>query len=154
MDGDELVFLYQLKDGICQLSYAANIATLAGLPDCLVQRGVEVKTNTRHTERCSHRLTLHVCLGRCLNFIGQESLSNALIKRHQMSRQTGLFNSRFYRMSVKAKTVHYMSLSVTDRCRSVVEKFLSLDLDDKDLDLQLFMKQELLPSADELLNRS
>ena len=43
---------------------------------------------------------------------------------------------------------------VTDRCRSVVEKFLSLDLEDKDLDLQRFMKEELLPSAGELLNCS
>lgn len=43
---------------------------------------------------------------------------------------------------------------VTDRCRSVVEKFLSLDLEDKDLDLQHFMKEDLLPSAGELLNHS
>uniref|UniRef100_A0A671UNH7 MutS protein homolog 5 n=1 Tax=Sparus aurata TaxID=8175 RepID=A0A671UNH7_SPAAU len=88
VDGDELVFLYQLKEGICQSSYAANIATLAGLPTSLVQRGVEV---------------------------------------------------------IQA---------VPDRCRSVVEKFLSLDLEDKDLNLQHFMKEELLPSAGELLNRS
>ena len=49
MDGDELVFLYQLKEGICQSSYAANIATLAGLPTSLVQRGVEVKHTHTHT---------------------------------------------------------------------------------------------------------
>uniref|UniRef100_A0A674EEL8 MutS protein homolog 5 n=1 Tax=Salmo trutta TaxID=8032 RepID=A0A674EEL8_SALTR len=48
VDGDELVFLYQLKDGICRSSYAANIATLAGLPSSLVQRGVEVHYTT-HT---------------------------------------------------------------------------------------------------------
>lgn len=42
VDGEELVFLYQLREGICQSSYAANIATLAGLPPALVQRGVEV----------------------------------------------------------------------------------------------------------------
>uniref|UniRef100_A0A8B9GXH9 MutS protein homolog 5 n=1 Tax=Astyanax mexicanus TaxID=7994 RepID=A0A8B9GXH9_ASTMX len=42
VDGEELVFLYQLKEGICQSSYAANIATLAGLEPALVQRGVEV----------------------------------------------------------------------------------------------------------------
>uniref|UniRef100_H2T542 MutS protein homolog 5 n=1 Tax=Takifugu rubripes TaxID=31033 RepID=H2T542_TAKRU len=82
VDGDELVFLYQLKEGICQSSYAANIATLAGLPPSLVQRG----------------------------------------KRGE--------------------------------CRFVVEKFLSLDLDDKDLDLQRFLKEELLPSAGELLNHT
>lgn len=44
--------------------------------------------------------------------------------------------------------------SVTDRCRFVVEKFLSLDLDDTGLDLQRFMKEELLPSGGKLLNRS
>lgn len=43
---------------------------------------------------------------------------------------------------------------VTDRCRSLVEKFLHLDLEDQDLDLQHFMKEELLPSAGELLNHS
>lgn len=43
---------------------------------------------------------------------------------------------------------------MADRYRFVVEKFLSLDLDDKDLDLQRFMKEELLPSAGELLNHS
>uniref|UniRef100_A0A8C2X1A1 MutS protein homolog 5 n=1 Tax=Cyclopterus lumpus TaxID=8103 RepID=A0A8C2X1A1_CYCLU len=99
VDGDELVFLYQLKEGICQSSYAANIAILAGLPTSLVQRGVEVNTHThRYAEACSHRLTMCVC-------------------------------------------------------RSLVEAFLSLDLDDKDLDLQHFMKEELLPSAGELLNQ-
>lgn len=49
MDGDELVFLYQLKEGICQSSYAANIATLAGLPVSLVQRGVEVNIHIQYT---------------------------------------------------------------------------------------------------------
>lgn len=42
IEGEELIFLYQLKEGICRSSYAANIATLAGLPPALVQRGLEV----------------------------------------------------------------------------------------------------------------
>uniref|UniRef100_A0A8C1N3N5 MutS protein homolog 5 n=1 Tax=Cyprinus carpio TaxID=7962 RepID=A0A8C1N3N5_CYPCA len=42
IEGEELVFLYQVKNGICQSSCAANIATLAGIPDDLVKRGVEV----------------------------------------------------------------------------------------------------------------
>ena len=41
----------------------------------------------------------------------------------------------------------HVCVCVTDRCRSVVETFLSLDLEDTDLDLQHFMKEELLPSA-------
>ncbi|XP_060905407.1 mutS protein homolog 5 [Labrus mixtus] len=105
VDGDELVFLYQLKEGICQSSYAANIATLAGLPTSLVQRGVEV--------------------------------------------------SELYRTGRPVKRIDKASSDEqANRCRSVVEKFLCLDLEDKDLDLQHFMKEELLPSAGELLNRS
>ncbi|XP_069552113.1 mutS protein homolog 5 [Brachyistius frenatus] len=105
VDGDELVFLYQLKEGICQSSYAANIATLAGLPNCLVQRGVEV--------------------------------------------------SELYRTGRPIKrTDKASSDEQAMRCRCVVEKFLSLDLEDKDLDLQSFMKDEVLPSAGELLNCS
>lgn len=37
------------------------------------------------------------------------------------------------------------------RCESVVEKFLSLDLDDPSTDLQSFLKDELLPSIGEVL---
>ncbi|XP_018541696.1 mutS protein homolog 5 [Lates calcarifer] len=105
VDGNELVFLYELKEGICQSSYAANIATLAGLPISLVQRGVEV--------------------------------------------------SELYRTGRPIKRIDKASSDEqANRCRCVVEKFLNLDLEDKDLDLQCFMKEELLPSAGELLNRS
>lgn len=48
----------------------------------------------------------------------------------------------------------WLKQSLTYRCKSVVERFLSLDLEDKDLDLQRFMKEELLPFADELPNHS
>ncbi|KAE8288785.1 MutS protein-like protein 5 [Larimichthys crocea] len=105
VDGDELVFLYQLKEGICQSSYAANIATLAGLPASLVHRGVEVSELYR--------------TGRSIKRIDKES-----------------------------------SDEQANRCRSVVEKFLSIDLEDQELDLQHFLKEELLPSAGGLLNRS
>ncbi|KAM9310002.1 mutS protein homolog 5 [Pholidichthys leucotaenia] len=105
MDGDELVFLYQLKEGICQSSYAANIATLAGLPSSLVQRGMEV--------------------------------------------------SELYRTGRPIRTTDKASFDEqANRCSSVVERFMSLDLEDKDLNLQCFMKDKLLPSAGELLNRS
>ncbi|XP_034466474.1 mutS protein homolog 5 isoform X3 [Hippoglossus hippoglossus] len=105
VDGDELVFLYQLKEGICHSSYAANIATLAGLPVSLVQRGVEV--------------------------------------------------SELYRTGRPIKRIDKASTDEqANRCRSVVERFLNLNLEDKELDLQSFMKEELLPSAGELLNHS
>lgn len=37
------------------------------------------------------------------------------------------------------------------RCESVVEKFLSLDLDDPSTDLQSFLKDELLSTVGEVL---
>uniref|UniRef100_A0A3Q2ZP83 MutS protein homolog 5 n=1 Tax=Kryptolebias marmoratus TaxID=37003 RepID=A0A3Q2ZP83_KRYMA len=97
VDGDELVFLYQLKEGICQSSYAANIAALAGLPTCLVHRAVEA--------------------------------------------------SEHYRTGKPIK--HIDKASSEEQAKSVVQRFLSLDLEDKELELQSFMKDELLPSAGE-----
>uniref|UniRef100_A0A3P9M5H2 MutS protein homolog 5 n=1 Tax=Oryzias latipes TaxID=8090 RepID=A0A3P9M5H2_ORYLA len=105
VDGDELVFLYQLREGICQSSYAANIASLAGLPARLVHRAVEVSEHYR---------------------------TGKPIKRTQGA----------------------SSDEQEKRCRIMVEKFLSLDLDNKDLDLQSFMKEEILPSAGEPQNSS
>ncbi|XP_077383983.1 mutS protein homolog 5 isoform X2 [Festucalex cinctus] len=103
VDGDELVFLYQLKEGICQSSYAANVARLAGLPANLVQRGVEV--------------------------------------------------SELYRTGKAIKRVDCVtSEEQANRYRAVVERFMSLDLEDDNLDLQRFMKEEVLPSAGQLQN--
>ncbi|XP_008321312.1 mutS protein homolog 5 [Cynoglossus semilaevis] len=105
VDGDELVFLYQLKEGICHSSYAANIATLAGLPVGVVKRGVEV--------------------------------------------------SELYRTGRVIKPLDKVSSDEqANRCRSVVEKFLNLDLEDKAVDLHHFMKKELLPSGGDLMNRT
>ncbi|XP_078788760.1 mutS protein homolog 5 isoform X2 [Oryzias latipes] len=105
VDGDELVFLYQLREGICQSSYAANIASLAGLPARLVHRAVEVSEHYR---------------------------TGKPIKRTQGA----------------------SSDEKEKRCKIMVEKFLSLDLDNKDLDLKSFMKEEILPSAGEPQNSS
>ncbi|XP_078502157.1 mutS protein homolog 5 isoform X3 [Lissotriton helveticus] len=41
-DGEELVFFYQLKEGVSTVSHAANIAALAGMPAKVIKRGVEV----------------------------------------------------------------------------------------------------------------
>ncbi|XP_049586797.1 mutS protein homolog 5 [Syngnathus scovelli] len=96
VDGDELVFLYQLRKGICQSSYAANVARLAGLPDDVVQRGLEV--------------------------------------------------SELYRTGKAIKRID-KSDEEADRYATMVEKFMSLDLDDDNLDLQRFLEEEILPSA-------
>lgn len=41
-DGDELVFLYQLVEGVTNSSYACYIASQAELPADIVTRGKEV----------------------------------------------------------------------------------------------------------------
>ncbi|XP_046906065.1 mutS protein homolog 5 [Hypomesus transpacificus] len=98
LDGEELVFLYQLKEGICCSSYAANIASLAGLPSSLVQRGVEVSELYR--------------TGKTINRIDGPS-----------------------------------SEDLASSCARVVDTFLSVDLEDSSVDLQIFMKEQLLPSG-------
>ncbi|XP_073405082.1 mutS protein homolog 5 [Dendrobates tinctorius] len=42
LDGEELVFFYQLKDGVSEVSQAARVATMAGMPEEIIKRGVEV----------------------------------------------------------------------------------------------------------------
>ncbi|XP_051535087.1 mutS protein homolog 5 [Myxocyprinus asiaticus] len=102
IEGEELVFLYEVKDGICQSSYAGNIATLAGIPPALVKRGVEASDLYR--------------TGRPIKKIDRPSADEQ-----------------------------------NSRCAEVVEKFVSLDLDDPDLDLKLYMKDDLQPALEELL---
>ncbi|CAH2314353.1 mutS homolog 5 [Pelobates cultripes] len=42
LDGEELIFFYQMKDGISEASQAARVAAKAGLPSEIIKRGVEV----------------------------------------------------------------------------------------------------------------
>ncbi|XP_035177322.1 mutS protein homolog 5 [Oxyura jamaicensis] len=101
-DGDELVFFYQIKQGVSTVSHAANIAALAGMPAKIIERGVEVSELIRN--------------GKAIKRIDHPS------KGDQM-----------------------------EKCKSVVEKFLCLDLDDPHLDLEEFMRKEVLPSAASVL---
>lgn len=57
----------------------------------------------------------------------------------------------FLHVIVLLKCVFSKGVCFSDRCACVVEKFLSLDLDDKSVDLQAFLKDELLPSGGGLL---
>lgn len=41
-DGDDLVFFYQLCQGVASASHASYTAAQAGLPDQLIARGKEV----------------------------------------------------------------------------------------------------------------
>ncbi|XP_073494106.1 mutS protein homolog 5 [Phyllobates terribilis] len=42
LGGEELVFFYQLKDGVSEVSQAARVAAMAGMPEEIIKRGVEV----------------------------------------------------------------------------------------------------------------
>uniref|UniRef100_A0A8C5QV73 MutS homolog 5 n=1 Tax=Leptobrachium leishanense TaxID=445787 RepID=A0A8C5QV73_9ANUR len=42
LDGEDLIFFYQLKDGVSEASQAARVAAMAGLPAEIIRRGVEV----------------------------------------------------------------------------------------------------------------
>ncbi|KAJ6660094.1 hypothetical protein lerEdw1_018020 [Lerista edwardsae] len=101
-DGDDLVFFYQIKEGVSTVSHAANIAALAGMPPKVISRGIEVSELLRNGKP---------------------------IQRTDQSSQDKQLKS----------------------CRSLVDKFLSLDLDDPQLDLKEFMNQEVLPSSASIL---
>ncbi|XP_057264568.1 mutS protein homolog 5 isoform X1 [Pezoporus wallicus] len=97
-DGDELIFFYQIKQGMSTVSHAANIAALAGMPAKIIERGVEVSELIRN--------------GKAIKRIDDPSKDERM-----------------------------------EKCKSVVEKFLCLDLDDPHVDLEEFMCKEVLPSA-------
>ncbi|XP_030889549.1 mutS protein homolog 5 isoform X1 [Leptonychotes weddellii] len=101
-DGDDLVFFYQVCEGIAKASHASHTAARAGLPDQLLTRGKEVSDLIRS--------------GKPIKPVKE------LLKEKQM-----------------------------ENCQTLVDKFLKLDLDDPDLDLDLFMSQEVLPAATALL---
>lgn len=101
-DGEELVFFYQIKEGMSTVSHAANIAALAGMPSKIIDRGVEVSElfhNGKPIQRTDHP-----------------------------SREKQMQN-----------------------CKSLVDKFLSLDLDNSQVDLKEFLIQEVLPSSASIL---
>lgn len=101
-DGEELIFFYQIKQGMSTVSHAANIAALAGMPAKIIERGVEVSELIRNGKA---------------------------IKRPD----------------------HPSRGDQIEKCKSLVEKFLCLDLDDPHVDLEKFMREEVLPPAASVL---
>ncbi|XP_062981785.1 mutS protein homolog 5 isoform X1 [Elgaria multicarinata webbii] len=101
-DGDELVFFYQIKEGVSTVSHAANIAALAGMPPKVIARGVEVSELFR---------------------------SGKPIQR----------------------TDHSLKEKQLQSCKILVDKFLSLDLNNPQMDLKEFMNQEVLSSSASIL---
>ncbi|XP_069799845.1 mutS protein homolog 5 isoform X2 [Dendropsophus ebraccatus] len=96
LDGEDLVFFYQLKDGVSEVSQAAKVASMAGMPDEIVKRGVEVSEQFRRGDAIQ-------CFDEAAN---QEKM---------------------------------------EMCRKLVSRFLSLDLDDPELDLEKYLSEEVLP---------
>uniref|UniRef100_A0A452UEB4 MutS homolog 5 n=1 Tax=Ursus maritimus TaxID=29073 RepID=A0A452UEB4_URSMA len=101
-DGDDLVFFYQVCEGIAKASHASHTAAQAGLPDQLLTRGKEVSDLIRS--------------GKPIKPVKE------LLKEKQM-----------------------------ENYQTLVDKFLKLDLEDPNLDLDLFMSQEVLPAATAIL---
>lgn len=114
-------------------------------------------------EACSHWLTDWltdcVCVFHQVSELYRTGRSIKRIDKESSDEQANRFvKLQLHRRTTTTKTrqerVMFLKHTVTDRCRSVVEKFLSIDLEDQELDLQHFLKEELLPSAGGLLNRS
>ncbi|XP_053330075.1 mutS protein homolog 5 [Spea bombifrons] len=98
LDGEELVFFYQMKDGVSEASQAARVAAMAGLPANIIRRGMEVSELFRS--------------GRAIECLNPEA------KKEKMK-----------------------------KCKNMVSSFLSLDLEDPQLDLQNYMTNQVLPSS-------
>lgn len=101
-EGDDLVFFYQVCEGVAGASHASHTATQAGLPDRLTARAKEVSDFIRS--------------GKPIKPVKE------LQKQNQM-----------------------------EKCQTLVDKFLRLDLEDPSLDLDIFMSQEVLPAATTIL---
>ncbi|XP_068415370.1 mutS protein homolog 5 isoform X5 [Eschrichtius robustus] len=101
-DGNDLVFFYQVCEGVANASHASHTAAQAGLPEKLVARGKEVSDL--------------ICSGKPIKPVKE------LLKEKQM-----------------------------ENCQTLVNKFLKLDLEDPNLDLDIFMSQEVLPAATTIL---
>nr|XP_011767134.1 mutS protein homolog 5 isoform X3 [Macaca nemestrina] len=101
-DGNDLVFFYQVCEGVVKASHASHTAAQAGLPDKLVARGKEVSDLIRS--------------GKPIKPLKD------LLKKNQM-----------------------------ENCQTLVDKFMKLDLEDPNLDLNIFMSQEVLPAATSIL---
>lgn len=57
-DGDDLVFFYQVCEGIAKASHASHTAAQAGLPDQLLTRGKEVRSKGQNLHQASLPLSL------------------------------------------------------------------------------------------------
>ncbi|XP_027732494.1 mutS protein homolog 5 isoform X2 [Vombatus ursinus] len=101
-DGNDLIFFYQVREGVANASHASHTAAQAGLPAKLITRGLEVSELIRKGKPIKP--------------------DKGLLKENQM-----------------------------ENCQALVDKFLKLDLEDPELDLSIFMSQQVLPTASSIL---
>ncbi|XP_072134230.1 mutS protein homolog 5 [Mobula birostris] len=94
-DGEELVFFYQLKEGVSTDSYTANTAILAGMPPQVVKRGLQISDLYRRGQP--------IC-----------------------------------RLDCPSKSNQF------ETHKALVDKFLQLDLNDPNIDLQEFLSKDIL----------
>ncbi|XP_056396503.1 mutS protein homolog 5 isoform X2 [Hyla sarda] len=71
LDGEELVFFYQLKDGVSEVSQAARVASMAGMPEEIIKRGVEVSELFRQGRaiHCLHQTAKQEKIDKCQKLI-------------------------------------------------------------------------------------
>ncbi|XP_075692441.1 mutS protein homolog 5 [Rhinoderma darwinii] len=71
LDGEELVFFYQLKDGVSEVSQAARVASMAGMPDQIIRRGVEVSELFRrgHAIQCLNQVAKQEKMDKCQKLV-------------------------------------------------------------------------------------
>ena len=74
MDGEDVVFLYQLADGVARKSHASHIARTAGLPPDIVTRGAQVSV-----KKCEYRKVVYWSRGfySSAAFIRRQPICNA-----------------------------------------------------------------------------
>ncbi|MGH0152303.1 UNVERIFIED_CONTAM: hypothetical protein FKN15_033362 [Acipenser sinensis] len=135
VDGEELVFFYQLREGVSTSSYAANIATLAGMPAKIVQRGVE----TLETAVDGEELVFFYQL--------REGVSTSSYAAN-IATLAGMPAK-----IVSDTPLHWFCNVITgaEQCKELVNRFLHLDLEDLSVDLQEFMRTEVLLAAASVL---
>ncbi|XP_049621085.1 mutS protein homolog 5 isoform X1 [Suncus etruscus] len=101
-DGNDLVFFYQICEGVANATHASHTAAQAGLPSKLIARGKEVSDL--------------ICSGKPIKPVKE------LLKEKQIK-----------------------------SCQTLVDKFLKLDLEDPNVDLDTFMNQEVMSAATTIL---
>ncbi|XP_044162334.1 mutS protein homolog 5 isoform X2 [Bufo gargarizans] len=71
LDGEELIFFYQLKDGVSEVSQAARVASMAGMPEEIIKRGVEVSELFRrgHAIQCLDQAAKQEKMDKCQKLV-------------------------------------------------------------------------------------